>query len=314
MQIQAREIRHTVLLFLIVAIIPLIFYPSNLGLGFGISMALYLLLELVYFAVVLTMFLDVPPAKVTASASMICLGFRLCAGFCFGILLLMMNDVGLGVALGAGLQSYKPALLLQTLTAPFILMSLLRILFGIGKREKKGKLTITSISDVTEKEPPRPEPARRNTTRSTVIGLQTHPEPIEVTSMDFDSAVRHVYELSAVKFCVLFDLEGLPVAYAGDKLALRDIWAPVGRLVGDQIQTGLIRAGDLVLEGFDLTLDAYRLHAVFVSDMWLLVGADRQSEELEKVRIGQAVEMIKRIYVKKFVDTIPREVAEESHV
>jgi hypothetical protein len=225
-----------------------------------------------------------------------------------------MNDVNLGVALGAGLQAYKPAVLLQTLTTPFILMSLFRIAFGIGKKEKKGKLTISSITDVTDKEPTVPEPVRRHTTKPTVIGLQTRPEPIEVTSMDFDSAVRHVNELSAVKFCVLFDLEGLPVAYAGDKPALRDIWAPIGRLIGEQIQTGLSKAGDLVLEGFDLTLDAYRLHAAFVCDMWLLVAADRQSEELEKVRIGQAVEMIKRIYVKRFVDTIPREVAEESHV
>ncbi len=314
MQIQAREIRHSVLLFFILAILPMIFFPSDLGLKFDTSVILYILAELLYFGLVVSLFLDVRRPKAIISASIVCLVFRLSAGIAFAILLVMMSGVKPGAALGAGLWSYKPAILLQTLTAPFILLSFFRLLFDAGRQKSVGRFTIVPLSATEDESTARQEPIRRPAAQSTIIGRPVQPEFADVHAGDFGDAVQYVFDLSAVKFCVLFDAEGLPVAYAGVEPALRDIWAPIGYLLSEQIQSSVARAGDLVLERFHLTLDAYRMHVSSVCDMWLLVGADRNSEELEKVRIGQAVEMIKRIYHQKYIDTQLREVAEESHV
>ncbi len=315
MQAQARDTRHTVLLFLIVVTIPLIFHPSDLGLKLNIPIALYILGELLYSALVATVFLDFPRARIVAAASAVCLGFRLCAGIGFAILLFLMNGVAAGTAFGDGLWSYKPALLLQTLTAPFILLSVFRSIFGIGSSRRAGKLSITPLWEVKREEPVQPEIVNRSNPQKPVAGRRhTEPGAPEPSAHDFNAALQHVFELSAVKFCVLFDGEGLPVGFTGDDMTLRDNWAPIGCLLSQRIQSGLARVGDLVLEGFNLTLDKYRLHMISVCEMWLLVGADRNSEELEKVRIGQAVEMIRRIYHQKYVDLQPTKVAEESHV
>jgi len=318
MQVQPQEIRHTALLFLIIAIVPLIFYPNDLGLELDSSMVLYILVELIYFGLIVYLFMDSPPARIAITASFMCLGFRICAGLCFAILLFLITGVNVGEAFSGGMWLYKPAIMLHTLTTPFILLSLFRTYFNVKEKEEGAKFAYSPASPAqTEEEriPTRPEIAtHRQHTQPVIIGAAKDVEPVEKSLKDFDSAVRHVFELSAVKFCVLFDNDGLPVAFAGDDIALRDIWAPIGRLIGEQIQQNLARVGDLVLEGFHLELDAYRLHLASVCEMWLLVGADRQSEELEKVRMGQAVEMIKRIYHQKYMEAEPRQVREETHV
>ena len=317
MQVQPQEIRHTALLFLIVAIVPLIFYPNDLGLKFDSSMVLYILGELIYFGLIVYLFMDSPPAKIAITAAVMCLGFRICAGLCFAMLLFLITGVNAGEAFSGGMLLYKPAILLHTLTAPFILLSLFRSYFDLSEKESGSKFAYspaTSSQAQEERIPTRPEITNRPHQQPVIIGAAKDVEPVEKSLKDFDSAVKHVFELSAVKFCVLFDNDGLPVAFAGDNLTLRDIWAPIGRLIGEQIQQSLARVGDLVLEGFHLELDAYRLHLNSVCYMWLLVGADRQSEELEKVRMGQAVEMIKRIYHQKYMETEPKQVREETHV
>lgn len=316
MQVQPQEIRHTALLFLIVAIVPLIFYPNDLGLRFDSSMVLYILGELAYFGLIVYLFMDSPPGKVAVTASLMCLGFRISAGLCFSILLFLITGVPIGEAFGGGMWLYKPAILLHTLTAPFILLSLFRTYFELPDKKGSARFAYSPARPEEERVATRPEITTRPAAQPVIIGATKTKEieTVERGHHDFDSAMKHVFDLSAVKFCVLFDDDGLPVAFAGDHLTLRDTWAPIGRLIADQIQGSLGKAGDLVLEGFHLEVDAYRLHLTMVCDMWFLVGADRQSEELEKVRMGQAVEMIKRIYHQKYVEAEPKQVREETHV
>jgi hypothetical protein len=322
MQIQPRETRHAILLLSIVIVLPLIFYPKSLGVGFDMSPVLWVILEFLYFGVVLWTINDDPTPKGLSLSLLICFGFRVCAGFGFAMLLVLMNGVNIGQAFGAGLLGYKPAVILHTLSAPFIMLNIVRSLLGTSSRKVRSRFTITSLSDTATEETSQPtqqkaepEYVRKNPPRGRVIPMQPPiSETVESAPKNFDNAVNHVFELSAVRFCVLFDSEGLSVAYAGDDIVHRDVWAPIGRLIGEQVQSSLLKAGDLVLQGFDLSLDTYRLHSVSVCGMWLLVGADRQSEELEKVRINQAVEMIKKAFETKYVDTSLQRVPEEYHV
>jgi hypothetical protein len=320
MRIQAREIRHTVLLFLIVAIVPLIFFPNDLGLKFGVSMPLYLLAELVYYGIVISIFLDSPSAKDTVSASTFCLGFRLLAGLAFASLLFLMNAVSPVDAFGSGLWEYKPAVLLHTLTMPFVLMSAIRSVLRAQAVKQKTRIILGSPGDISASSTrpdriyPRHDSLPRPVIRPGTVFTGQAPEGGDIPVKGFEAAVRHVFELSAVKFCLLVDEDGLPVAFAGDEEVLREIWSAMGRLLVDQIQSSLLKAGDLVLQGFDLSLDTYRLHAATVCGLWLVVGADRQSEELEKVRIAQAVEMIRKTYEQKYSEIKRREVPEADYV
>ena len=197
---------------------------------------------------------------------------------------------------------------------PFILLSAFRLLLKTQKKALQIKVSVASPSETNDTAPTRPEIFHRVAVEP--VGINHHPrvEPAESAIRDFDAAVRYVVELSAVKFTVLLDAEGLPVAFAGDDITLRDVWAPVGRLVVERIQSSLLKAGDLDLQGIDLSLDIYRLHMASVCGMWLLVGADSHSEELEKVRIGQSVDMIRRVYEQRYVETKPKEVPEENYV
>jgi hypothetical protein len=324
MELKSRDIRHTVLLFLIVAIVPLLFFPSDLGLRFSMPIVVFMLLELVYYGAVITAFLGWQSARRVTVPVFITLGFRYSAGLVFAVLLFLMNGTPIGDAFSAGLWSYKPAVLLHSLTAPLILMSIFRIAFGAKDSLRVSKLTVTPFRR-DENAPGVAEEmaagagdrttSRTNAGSGAVIGLgQRTAELRDPAPSGFDVAMRHVFELSAVKFAILIDREGLPVAFAGDDSVLRDVWSPIGRLLSEQIQSSLLRVANVVLEGFDLSLDAFRVHSVSVCGMWLLVGADRKSEELEKVRINQAVAMIKRTYEEKYSQTGLRKSPEESYV
>ncbi len=319
MKLNAQESRHTILLFLIVAIVPLIFFPSNLGLKFGIPLSLYILAELIFYGAVVFVFLGSPPMRNIVTAAILSVGFRLALGTAFAILLFLMKGLSPGSAIANGLWAYKPALLLQTLTTPFVLMSAFRIMFE-NETRTAGKITITPYRDPVKKQKPVPEVKE---IRREVIGKPNAPrivigQPVEeqpdVAPKGFDAAVRHVCELSAVKFAVLIDRDGLPVAFSGDELALRDIWSPIGTLITEQIQSSLRRVSDVVLQAFDLSLDTFRIHATEVCGMWLLVCADRNSKELEKVRMNQAADMIERIYEQRYGNVSVNEILEESYV
>jgi hypothetical protein len=319
MELNVREIRHTILLFLIVAIVPLIFFPSDLGLRFGIPLLVYILAELIFYGSVVFIFLNSPPIRNVVIAAALSVGIRLLVGTVFAVLLFLMKGLSPGDAFVSGLWMYKPALLLHTLTTPFVLMSIFRIMFE-NEKEAAGKITITPYRDSLKEIKPasdlgeiKHDAAGRPSAPRIVIGQPTV-EQSETIPKGFDAATKHVCELSAVKFAVLIDADGLPVAFSGDEPASRDIWSSIGRLITEQVQSSLQRTSNVILQAFDLSLDTFRIHATEVCGMWLLVCADRNSEELEKVRMNQAADMIKRTYEQKYIDASEKKILEESYV
>jgi hypothetical protein len=68
----------------------------------------------------------------------------------------------------------------------------------------------------------------------------------------------------------------------------------------EKIKEPLKRAGNFDLEGFELTLDLYRMHVARIDNLYLLVAAEKSSGDSEKVRVAQAAGMIKKIYQERY--------------
>jgi hypothetical protein len=278
----------------IVAVVPLIFYPNSLGLGLKLSPFLFLLLELVYYWAVFAVFLKgVEFANIFISGS-ICFFSRLGVGVIFAILVMGMHGTGFKEAFAAGIYRFMPAMVLQVISFPFILLPILKILMP-PKSEKKARLVMQPSLKAEEK--PAKPPAADMTDRK-IIGYKAAVADKPFTG--FDEALKYVGELAAVRFVLLIDHQGLPLSFYGDNLSLRNLWSAIGVYLVDKINEPLMRAGNFNLEGFELTLDLYRMHVVRVDNLYLLVAAEKSSGDSEKVRVAQAAVMVRKIYQERY--------------
>ncbi len=315
MQITNQEYRHAALMAAIVAIVPLIFFPNSLGLKINVSPFLFFLFELAYYWVIFAVFMKGAEVRSVFISGTITFFVRLGVGCLFAILVLITRESSVKMAFAAGLFDYKPAMFLQVISIPFILMTILRAHLGIDLKEKTPFVmqTLGQTAKEEEESPTRPEVKKEDFSDRKIIGLKTQPVA-EKPATGFEDAIRYVGELAAVRFAILVDNRGLPVAFHGDDKSARNLWSAISIYLVDKIREPLARAGSFDLEGFELTLDLYRIHVVKIEELFLFVAADKVSGETEKVRIAQAANMIKKFYHERYSAKPETSAREESYV
>jgi len=311
MQTSNQDYRHAALMAAILAVVPLLFYPGSLGLNFNIALFPFLLLELVYYWVIFGIFMRGATFGNVLVFGIFGLFGRLAVGVVFAFLLLAMHSTGVGEAFAAAIYKYKPAMFLQVVSFPFILMPVLKR-FLPENSDKKAKVVIQTAEQIAQEKPKVKAPTGEDLKGRKIIGLKT--AAAEKPFTGFDEALKYVGELSAVRFAILIDSRGLPVSYFGENLGMRNLWSAIGIYLGDKIKEALIRAGEFKLESLELMLDMYRLHMVKVEELYLFVAADKEAEETEKVRVAQAANMIRKIYHERYSIKPDVNAREESYV
>jgi hypothetical protein len=295
MRSTTEEYRHAALMAAIVAVVPLLFYPHNLGLQFNLSPFAFMLLELIYYWLIFAIFAGGMGARNIFVAGSICFFLRLGIGVVFALLVLLMHETSLREAFASGLYKYKPAMLLQVVSFPFIVMPIMKGIFT--EKTPKPRVVIGGPQPMAA-ETRKPAPRSENIAERKIIGLKTQINEKPFTG--FDEALKYLGEMAAVQFAVLIDKQGLPVSFFGPNKATRDLWAAIGIFLADKIKEPLVRAGEYALESFELTLDVCRVHVVRIEPLYLLVAANREGGETEKVRIAHVANMIRKIYNERY--------------
>ena len=294
----------------IIAVVPLIFYPNNLGLGLGLPPVLFLLMELVFYWAVFSFYMRAGSYSNILVAGSACFLIRLGIGVVFALLVLAMHDSGLKEAFAAGIYRYMPAMFLQVISMPFILMPIVKIHLP-SQKEKKAKFVVQP-SQTPDEQPVKPALKGDPLAARKIIGYKA--AIADKPFSGFEEALKYVGEMSAVRFAVLVDHQGLPVSFYGDNMSLRNLWSAIGIYLVERINEPLKRAGNFSLEAFELTLDLYRLHVVHIDALYLLVAADKTSGDTEKVRIAQAATMIRKIYQERYIIKPDNKAREEIYV
>jgi len=113
------------------------------------------------------------------------------------------------------------------------------------------------------------------------------------TKNKFQTALEYLAEYHGVTEAVIFDSEGLVVGYLNRDGLDAEVLSPLALLMLDQVSTVLGRlkespAQSMVLKNKNCWITIER-----VGGLVLIVKAGNKTDELLKVRIGQAVDMIK---------------------
>ncbi len=123
---------------------------------------------------------------------------------------------------------------------------------------------------------------------------------VERKENKFQGALDYLVEYRGVKEAAILDRDGLLIGYRGDGFAQAEAFAPLSLLMLHNIDAVLERlgenkAGSVVVKTADswLTIQA-------AANLILVVRAKAEADDLLRVRIGRAAEMIKSHVQEKY--------------
>jgi predicted regulator of Ras-like GTPase activity (Roadblock/LC7/MglB family) len=121
---------------------------------------------------------------------------------------------------------------------------------------------------------------------------------VEKKENKFQTALEYLIEYQGVKGAIIFDREGLVIDYLNRDDIDAEMFSSLALLILDQVSGILNKLGErpvssMVVKNQDSWITIER-----INDLLLVVRAGNNTDELLKVRIGQAVDMV-RTYVKE---------------
>jgi predicted regulator of Ras-like GTPase activity (Roadblock/LC7/MglB family) len=295
MEWSIRDTRHVVLIALIVAALPMLTYPNDFGVTFQMSVFWYTALELTYYFSVGLILNRRRSVASTAIAALLTLISRLVLSAVFLLMLMLLEQMPSSQAFSNAFDTFKPAILLFSVAAPFLFNTTIQMMLPgrAGRRHlrKSGAAPIIYTSTSTPvMRPPTPIHATHATERT----------GSEHFDHSFAGAVQHIGGYSGVLCAMLINDDGLPVATWSRGEWDRELWSALSKKIVDDLLDTNLRTGTTPLNTVEYTAGAHRFCLYRAADMWLLSIADVQSDELEKIRLHQAVEMIERYCQEKF--------------
>jgi len=297
MTLKGPEFKKALLLALVVAVVPLVYYPNSWGwLSASPGGARILLLEVLYYLVAFHFLLSRESMAHRAQAAAVSVGFRLGMGTVFGLVNGGLFGAESGTALREALYAYLPAVLLHVAVVPYLLRPVFQF------REARRPRAFAHL------EPSQPR------VQNSAPAVEAHAWAGSEHVPDFDAAVTHVASYSSVGLAMLVDEEGLCVARASRGAADSDLWAPVVNLLYASVVGELRRTSDADVRRLQVTLAHERLVVERVEPFYLAVLCDQNSDDLVNVRITQSAEMIRKYYEHKYRKVALEATAEVAYV
>jgi len=283
---RAGDFRSVLVFGSFAAVLPLLIYPHRWGLDIGwnfwgiaaAEMALYFLIWQ----------LSVRQARITDSLSLMfqTAFLRWGCGFLFGFLTFALAGSEIGQGIKDGLYTYLPAVLFQVAAAPLIVKSIWQ-----DRRRFKRRIFAPTGATVVE------------------FSHAHKASSGELVNTNWDDILAYVKDYAGVDACLLVDQEGLIVAQKCDPLLETDNFAPLAELLENTSLKVLRRIGEKHLDKIEAFTPRLRFSVHKVLEFWLVVVADRKTDDLINVRIQRVAEQIHRKLSEKYPQEVlsPRE-------
>ncbi len=324
MEINARIVQRLILFTLAALVVPIIVFPYSFGLQLAKGSVITVVWELVFYGIVVYALQRRGGLIHLLPAAGLCLVYRLFLGAVFGLIVAATYGMDVTVSLTLGLSSYLPAVLLHVVATPFILMQVVDQYYQVAtqRREKP----VEKPAEKTQQPVSSADHGRTTLAVSRTRGYlkddgpPVHPDPTTepAAHMDaplretsaplragsdlngFERAVRYVGEHHTVHLAAVVDGEGLLLAnYRRGDIASED-WAPLA-LLFVQSNGQLTRRWKLSApERLNLVLKDKRISVAAIGDRFLMVIAERESDDLLNIRINQALEIVRKYVDERF--------------
>jgi predicted regulator of Ras-like GTPase activity (Roadblock/LC7/MglB family) len=324
MELTGNTKRRVLLWSLLLVIAPMVAFPARLGTELARVSLITAFYEIVFYGIVLFCFNRRATLLQLLQASGGCFVYRIGMGTLFGVMIAAAYGINLRLAVTSGLSSYLPAIILHVVATPFILKPALMQLLPKGKEERRMRhedrqvlssqfpTTSSGIRSAARAAVPSPiveetaVPETIGAHRSPYMPTESEPSPTHTGDVNgFDRATKYVGEHGSVSLVCVVDREGLLVSHfrRGDIVA--EDWAPFALMLVQGNETILKRCDVGRPDRIDVALGNTRLIVVQVQEFFLMVVADRQSDDLLNIRFNQAADLIGKFISERYGRQIP---------
>ncbi|RKX25803.1 MAG: hypothetical protein DRP45_05065 [Candidatus Zixiibacteriota bacterium] len=312
MYLNAKIYQQILLYSLAVLVLPLVLFPSRLGMDLADGGIVNLLYEFVFYGFVIS-FLNRPGNLIKlVQACSVCLVYRLILGGVFGLLTTVLYSMNLGISLSLGMFSYLPTILLQIAIAPFALKPLLSQFYQDDPGRKRPMMVVTSMEENVRVSTSSPTAESVNPVSTDVpmsVSSQTDQAPSasftpgleSVVRQDaFGRAVRYIGEHASVHLAAIVDHEGLLLSSFKRGDIDSEEWAPLALLFFEKSSEVLDRRSLGVPSRLDMLLDDRKLNIARDTYGYMIVVSDRDADEMLNIRINQALEMVRKYVSERY--------------
>jgi len=294
------------LLSLILVIIPMVIFPSRLGLPLMSGSALYLLYEVVFYGVVLFLFRREASLSTLLAGSALLLVYRMSLGAVFSLTIVIMYGLGFSVAFSLGMAKYLPAVLLHVIATPFVMKRYyLNMAHDLSPTRRQSAETGSFVPSSHRDETAPQGRLHEERMKSPAVSRQFEPIRPQPSIADdenhFEKAVMYLSEAASVKMAVLTDEEGLSLARFSRCDEDEELWGPLA-IVLEGHNRGVLnqyrRGGDP--EKIDITTRNGRILVRRIEHVILVVLAEHDTDETLMIRIAQAADMIRKYMSERY--------------
>jgi predicted regulator of Ras-like GTPase activity (Roadblock/LC7/MglB family) len=314
MDIFGRFSQRLILFALLAQVVPMVIFPEMLGLQLAKAALVYVLYELVYYAVVAYFFNRRASLLQLGQAAGLCLIFRLLMGSVFGVLIAAVYGMNISVSLSLGLSAYIPTILLHVAFAPFMLKPLIDRIIETRRPMRPQAVSRPVTAEPTtnsaeehawggESAANKSHPASVSAVYDRSAGADMNESMTTNNTSDlsgFERAVRYVGEHGSVALVAVVDADGLLMArFVRGELDPEE-WAPLSLVLMESNQRLLGRHELGTAEKLDFSLHQKRLIITRAGQYALMVIAERLSDEVVQIRIRQAVDLINKYVAERY--------------
>lgn len=311
-----KNVKRLILLAsLVLIVIPMVIFPSLLGLPLLTASTIYMLYEVVFYGVVLYFFNREVSLITLLMGSALTLVYRLCLGAVFGATIMIMRDLNSAVSFSLGMARYSPALFLHIAAAPFIIKpiyeSLTDNMSGSSRRGRRipvrEQMIITSESSAEQPAESFQQPIAQAPAHDDSAPLPStnyyHEGPTatgeEANAME--KAVHYIGESASVKMALLVDDEGLTLARFNRSSEDYELWAPLA-LILEKDNRDIVNKYSRMGTPTKIDIATRQARLIFrrIDHITLMVMADKTTDETIHIRIAQAVDMIRKYISERY--------------
>ncbi len=298
--------RVMLLLSLILVIIPMVIFPSRLGLPLLSGSAMYMLYEVAFYGVVLYLFRREASLSTLLAGSALLLVYRMTLGAIFSLTIVIMYGLSFSVAFSLGMAKYLPGVLLHVIATPFVMKRYyLKMAHDLSPTHRRIS-EAGAYSPATHNEDAVPQGMHHEERmKSPVVGRQFEPIRPQPTVGDddnhFEKAIMYLSEAASVKMAVLTDEEGLSLARFSRGDENEELWGPLAIILegnNRQVLNQYRRGGDP--EKIDITTRGGRILVRRIEHVILVVLAEHDADETLQIRIAQAADMIRKYMSERY--------------
>ncbi len=326
--------RQILLLSLLVIVIPMTLFPARLGLGLGKVSLLNLALEFLFYGFVVYLFNRNVNLGAIVKFAAVTLFFRVVLGVVFAVTIVGLFEMDFQVALKLGVFSYLPGVIIQAIAAPFIMKEPLKSVYeqtpgrlsGFDPSSQEAQKLMGTTSFVVSKSkgvegsiiPQQPHKKKDIKPETSLdgrnkAGIATSQDQGNTVQNGFDKATHYIGELASVELACVIDSEGLLMSNFTRNDIIAEDWAPFA-LIHFQDSSSLLSRTSLDSPvKIDFTLDDKRVIISRDGPLFLMVVANRESEDLLNIRVNQSHEMI-RSYLNERYGELPFNKVEKENV